>query len=107
MGLESLPVAFGVETAKWITVGTIDVTQAAVAAYLFLGLNEPLYGAILTALILPQVLPSHSPVIQSRPHGKLCFASFLAMRGSSAPTDNFSPMWGQVCLRNTGRKRWS
>ncbi|BDA44052.1 Chlorophyll synthase, chloroplastic [Coccomyxa sp. Obi] len=55
MGLQSLPVAFGVETAKWITVGTIDVTQAAVAAYLFLGLNEPLYGAILTALILPQV----------------------------------------------------
>jgi hypothetical protein len=57
MGLESLPVAFGVETAKWITVGTIDVTQAAVAAYLFAGLHEPLYGAILTALILPQVKP--------------------------------------------------
>ncbi len=55
MGLQSLPVAFGVETAKWITVGTIDVTQFAVAAYLFLGLKEPLYGGILTALILPQV----------------------------------------------------
>jgi 4-hydroxybenzoate polyprenyltransferase len=55
LGLQSLPVAFGVDTAKWITVATIDVTQAAVAAYLFLGLNEPLYGAILTALILPQV----------------------------------------------------
>lgn len=55
MGLQSLPVAFGVETAKWITVGTIDITQAAVAAYLFFGLNEPLYGAILTALVLPQV----------------------------------------------------
>ena len=54
MGLQSLPVAFGVETAKWITVATIDVTQAAVAAYLFLGLKEPLYGGILTALILPQ-----------------------------------------------------
>lgn len=61
MGLQSLPVAFGVETAKWITVGTIDVTQAAVAAYLFFGLDEPLYGAILTALILPQVLFSFSP----------------------------------------------
>ena len=54
MGLQSLPVAFGVETAKWITVATIDVTQAAVAAYLFLGLKEPLYGGVLTALILPQ-----------------------------------------------------
>lgn len=57
MGLQSLPVAFGVETAKWITVATIDVTQAAVAAYLFLGLKEPLYGGILTALILPQARP--------------------------------------------------
>ena len=56
MGLQSLPVAFGVDTAKWITVGTIDITQFAVAAYLFFGLNEPLYGGILTALILPQVL---------------------------------------------------
>lgn len=59
MGLQSLPVAFGVETAKWITVATIDVTQAAVAAYLFLGLKEPLYGGILTALILPQVRTWH------------------------------------------------
>lgn len=55
MGLQSLPVAFGVDTAKWITVGTIDITQFAVAAYLFLGLKEPIYGGILTALILPQV----------------------------------------------------
>ena len=27
MGLQSLPVAFGVETAKWICVSSIDVTQ--------------------------------------------------------------------------------
>ena len=27
LGLRSLPVEFGVDTAKWITVGTIDVTQ--------------------------------------------------------------------------------
>ena len=57
MGLQSLPVAFGVDMAKWITVATIDITQAAVAAYLFLGLKEPLYGGILTALILPQASP--------------------------------------------------
>ncbi len=55
MGLQSLPVAFGVDTAKWITVGTIDITQFAVAAYLYFGLHEPLYAGILTALILPQV----------------------------------------------------
>ena len=54
MGLQSLPVAFGVETAKWITVGTIDVTQFSVAAYLAFGLHEPVYAAVLTALILPQ-----------------------------------------------------
>lgn len=27
MGLQSLPVAFGVDTAKWICAGTIDFTQ--------------------------------------------------------------------------------
>jgi len=58
MGLQSLPVAFGVDTAKWITVGTIDVTQFAVAAYLAVGLHEPVYAAVLTALILPQARPS-------------------------------------------------
>jgi hypothetical protein len=56
MGLQSLPVAFGVETAKWITVGTIDVTQIAVAAYLAFGLKEPIYAGVLFALVLPQVL---------------------------------------------------
>ena len=55
MGLNSLPVAFGPETAKWITVGTIDVTQLSVAAYLVAGLHEPIYGAVLFALVLPQV----------------------------------------------------
>ena len=55
MGLRSLPVEFGVDVAKWITVGTIDVTQVAVAAYLAFGLDEPVYGAVLLGLILPQV----------------------------------------------------
>jgi 4-hydroxybenzoate polyprenyltransferase len=27
MGLQSLPVAFGVDTAKWICVASIDITQ--------------------------------------------------------------------------------
>ena len=55
MGLNSLPVAFGAEKAKWITVATIDVTQLSVAAYLGLALHEPVYGAVLTGLVLPQV----------------------------------------------------
>jgi len=55
LGMQSLPVAFGVDTAKWITVGTIDVTQLSVAAYLYAGLHEPVYAAVLLALTLPQV----------------------------------------------------
>ena len=31
LGLQSLPVAFGVDTAKWICVSTIDATQLGVA----------------------------------------------------------------------------
>jgi len=55
MGLNSLPVAFGVETAKYICVGSIDVTQLSVAAYLWLGLDKPGYAAVLLGLILPQM----------------------------------------------------
>ncbi|PSC76066.1 chlorophyll synthetase [Micractinium conductrix] len=55
MGLQSLPVAFGVDTAKWICVASIDATQLGVAAYLAFGLNEPIFGAVLLALILPQI----------------------------------------------------
>jgi chlorophyll synthase len=55
MGMQSLPVAFGVDTAKWICAASIDVTQLAVAAYLFAGLHENIYAAVLLALVLPQV----------------------------------------------------
>ncbi|KAI7843203.1 hypothetical protein COHA_003185 [Chlorella ohadii] len=55
MGLQSLPVAFGVETAKWICVASIDATQLGVAAYLAFGLDEPIYAAVLLGLILPQI----------------------------------------------------
>lgn len=54
MGLQSLPVAFGVEKAKWICVGSIDATQLGIAAWLF-SIGEPVYGAVLTAFVLPQV----------------------------------------------------
>jgi len=54
LGLNSLPVAFGVDTAKWITVGAIDITQLMVAAYL-LYIGETNYGIGLLALIAPQI----------------------------------------------------
>jgi len=54
MGLQSLPVAFGVDTAKYICAGSVTVTQLGVAAYLY-ALGESTYAAILLALILPQV----------------------------------------------------
>ncbi|KAG6437071.1 hypothetical protein SASPL_101980 [Salvia splendens] len=54
MGLQSLPVAFGSETAKWICVGAIDITQISVAGYL-LGSGKPLYALALLGLIAPQV----------------------------------------------------
>ncbi|KAL0291668.1 UNVERIFIED_CONTAM: Chlorophyll synthase, chloroplastic [Sesamum calycinum] len=54
MGLQSLPVAFGSETAKWICVGAIDITQISVAGYL-LGSGKPFYALALLGLIVPQV----------------------------------------------------
>eukprot|EP01040_Poterioochromonas_malhamensis_P002093 gene2093-2232_t len=55
LGLNSLPVAFGVDVAKWITVGTIDITQILVATYLYFGLGETNYALGLLGLIAPQV----------------------------------------------------
>ncbi|KAI8538725.1 hypothetical protein RHMOL_Rhmol09G0126600 [Rhododendron molle] len=54
LGLQSIPVAFGAETAKWICVGAIDITQISVASYL-LGAGKPYYALTLLGLILPQV----------------------------------------------------
>ena len=54
MGLQSLPVAFGVDTAKWICAGSVTLTQLGVAAYLY-SIQEPIYGSVLLGLILPQM----------------------------------------------------
>ena len=54
LGLQSLPVAFGIEKAKWLTVATIDITQVAVAGYLFY-IGETTYALVLLGLIAPQV----------------------------------------------------
>ena len=54
MGLNSLPVAFGVDGAKYICAGAVTLTQLGVAAYLY-GIGEPYYALALLALILPQI----------------------------------------------------
>ncbi|XLU46071.1 hypothetical protein S245_040885, partial [Arachis hypogaea] len=55
LGLQSLPVAFGTETAKWICVGAIDITQLSVAGYL-LATGKQYYALALLGLIIPQVV---------------------------------------------------
>ena len=54
LGLQSLPVAFGIDTAKWICAGSVTVTQLGVAAYLQ-SINETTYAPILMGLLLPQI----------------------------------------------------
>lgn len=55
LGMNSLPVVFGVDKAKWITVVAIDATQLGVAAYLY-SIGELRYAAILLGLVVPQVV---------------------------------------------------
>lgn len=54
LGMNSLPVAFGIDKAKYICVASIDITQLGVAAYLF-AIGETTYAAILFGLVLPQM----------------------------------------------------
>lgn len=54
LGLNSLPVMFGVTTAAWICVLMIDIFQVGIAAYL-ISIQENLYAAILLLLVIPQI----------------------------------------------------
>jgi len=54
LGLQSLPVMFGIGTAAWICVAMIDVFQAGIAGYL-VSVQENLYAAILLLLVIPQI----------------------------------------------------
>ncbi len=54
LGLKSLPVMFGVQTAAWICVIMIDTFQALIAGYLIY-IHENLYAAIVLLLIIPQI----------------------------------------------------
>ena len=55
LGLNSLPVMFGVTTAAWICVLMIDLFQAGIGGYLIFGLHENLYGSLLLLLTIPQI----------------------------------------------------
>jgi len=55
LGLQSLPVMFGVQRAAWICVLMIDVFQVGIFAYLVATGKFYWYGAILLGLILPQM----------------------------------------------------
>ncbi|NEU74140.1 chlorophyll synthase ChlG [Hassallia byssoidea VB512170] len=54
LGLQSLPVMFGVTNAALICVVMIDLFQGLIAAYL-VSIHENLYAAILVLLIIPQI----------------------------------------------------
>jgi len=54
LGMNSLPVAFGIDKAKWLCVASIDLTQLGVAAFLY-AIGEQFYAYILFGLILPQM----------------------------------------------------
>ncbi|MEB3211154.1 MAG: chlorophyll synthase ChlG, partial [Leptolyngbyaceae bacterium] len=54
LGLQSLPVMFGVKSAAWICVLMIDIFQAGVALYL-ISIGQHLYATILILFIVPQI----------------------------------------------------
>lgn len=54
LGLQSLPVMFGINTAAWICVLSIDIFQAGIAAYL-IAIHQNLYAVILILLVIPQI----------------------------------------------------
>jgi chlorophyll synthase len=54
LGLQSLPVMFGITTAAWICVLMIDLFQGGIAAYL-MGIRQNLYATLLILLIIPQI----------------------------------------------------
>ncbi|WP_346290720.1 chlorophyll synthase ChlG [Sphaerothrix gracilis] len=54
LGLNSLPVMFGITTAAWICVLMIDLFQGGIAAYL-MGIHQNLYAVLLILLIVPQI----------------------------------------------------
>jgi chlorophyll synthase len=97
MGLQSLPVAFGVDAAKWICVSTIDVTQLGVAAYLYWGLHETTYAAVLLALILPQMALQAKYIIPDP------VANDVKYQASAQPFLVFGLLTAALCIGHTNQ----
>ncbi|MEA5470871.1 chlorophyll synthase ChlG [Spirulina sp. 06S082] len=55
LGLQSLPVMFGITTAAWICVVMIDTFQAGVAGYL-VSIHQNLYATLVILLVIPQIV---------------------------------------------------
>lgn len=53
LGLQSLPVMFGMGTAAWISAMTIDLFQVGIAGYL-MSIHQNLFATVLILLIVPQ-----------------------------------------------------
>ena len=54
LGLQSLPVVFGIRTASWISAGMIDVFQLAMVAVL-IAIGQHFAAVLLVLLIVPQI----------------------------------------------------
>ena len=54
LGLQSLPVVFGIERASWISAAMIDVFQLAMVAVL-IGIGQHFAAVLLVLLIVPQI----------------------------------------------------
>jgi chlorophyll synthase len=54
LGLQSLPVMFGITTAAWICVLMIDLFQLGIAGYL-ISIEQNLYATLLILLVIPQI----------------------------------------------------
>jgi chlorophyll synthase len=54
LGLQSLPVVFGIERASWISAGMIDVFQLAMVAVL-IAIGQHFAAVLLVLLIVPQI----------------------------------------------------
>ena len=53
-GIDSLPVMYGVDVAKWICAAAQTLPQLAISAYLY-SIDEGNYATALLALLLPQL----------------------------------------------------
>jgi len=91
MGLNSLPVAFGIDGAKYICAGSVTLTQLGVAAYLF-SIGETTYAAILLALILPQTYFQATLLLPDP------VANDVKYQGSSQPFLVFGILATAICV---------